>query len=154
MSRVRVVLPWALLATALAQTGTILPAPDPALGPGDVVRIQITALQANDDPYPDAGIVVTFGFASPANRLNTGPLERFARMIRGPYGDMLYHVRADYGELEVVGNAARLPVVLTTSDGRRVGYLFVLSRQREGEYAGSWMTDAVLRFEVRQPTEV
>ena len=144
-----------LVSVALAQGDRTLPAPNPELGPDDVVRIQITALQANDDPYPDAGIAVTFGFASPGNRQSTGPLERFALMVKGPaYGDMLYHVRAEYGELEIVGDRARLPVVLTTGDGQRIGYMFVLSKQQGGEYAGSWMTDGVFRFEVRQQDEI
>lgn len=148
-------LPCALLAGATGQQlERALPVPGPEYGPAEVVRIQLAALQANDDPYPDAGIEITFAFASPGNRQNTGPLERFARMIRGPYRDMLYHTHAEYGPLEVEGDRARLPVILTSEDGRRSGYLFILSRQRSGEFSGSWMTDAVLRFEVRQPTEV
>ncbi len=147
---------WALLlGAALAQDGDqVLPLPNPELGPVEVVRIQLAALQANDDPYPDAGIAITFGFASPGNRMNTGPLERFTNMLKGPtYSTMLYHLHVDYGVLEFDGDVARVPLVLTTSDGRRVGYVFILSRQIGGEHAGSWMTDAVLRFEVRQPEE-
>ncbi len=30
-------------------------------------------------------------------------------------------------------------------DGRRVTYVFTLSRQRGGEYDGCWMTDGVTR---------
>ncbi len=152
----RCLLLWALLpGTAVAQVSDrTLPVPGPELGPVEVVQIQLAALQANDDPYPDAGIAITFGFASPDNRMNTGPLERFTTMLKGPtYGTMLYHLHVDYGDLELDGDVARVPLVLTTSDGRRVGYVFILSRQIGGEHAGSWMTDAVLRFEVRQPEE-
>ena len=54
--------------------------PDPALSPGDVVRIQLEALRRNDEQ--DRGIAVAFRFASPANRTNTGPLSRFIAMIK------------------------------------------------------------------------
>ena len=40
----------------------------------EVVRIQIEALQHNANPYTDAGIPLTFSFASPSNRRNTGPV--------------------------------------------------------------------------------
>ena len=76
------------------------PLPQPAvdLQPGDVVRIVIEALGRNDRPWPNAGIETTFNFASPANKVNTGPLERFIRMVKGPpYGIMAVsytHLRA------------------------------------------------------------
>ena len=46
--------------------------PEPELTPNDVVRIQLLAMQQNDDN--DFGIEVTFRFASPANKKQTGPL--------------------------------------------------------------------------------
>ncbi|HSY80300.1 MAG TPA: hypothetical protein VK807_00975, partial [Gemmatimonadaceae bacterium] len=64
-----------VLALALAVSS---PHPTPSLSPNQVVEIVLTALQHNDNPQPDAGIATTFEFASPANRLETGPLQRFA----------------------------------------------------------------------------
>lgn len=125
--------------------------PRPAYPPEKVVRIQIEALGNNDRPHPDAGIEITFGFASPANRKVTGPLPRFIEMVRNPaYRPMLNHRGARYGKLKREGDHASQTVILKTRDGSRVGYLFQLSRQTEAPYKGCWMTDSVMRFEVRE----
>ncbi len=121
-----------------------LPKPSPELAPDDVVRIVIHALGANDKPFVDAGIATTFGFASPANRRNTGPLDRFTRMVKShPYGIMVDHVDSRFSEIVYVGDSAYQIVVLTDAAGREHGFAFRLSRQRDGLYAGMWMTDAV-----------
>ena len=59
----------------------VIPQPGIELQPGDVVRIVINALADNDKPYADAGIETTFAFTSPANKVNTGPLDKFTRMV-------------------------------------------------------------------------
>ena len=115
--------------------------PAPALSPVAVVRIQLEALRHNDEH--DRGIEVAFRFASPANRANTGPLARFAGMIRnGPYALMLSFREADYGPVESRGVRARQRVTLADL-GSSVTYWFYLSRQSEAPYADCWMTDAV-----------
>jgi hypothetical protein len=123
--------------------------PDPSLSPQDVVSIQIEALQKNDTPYANRGIEVTFNFASPMNKRVTGPIERFAVMVRSPvYGPMINHRTANYENLMIEGEVARIDVVLTSKDGKYLGYRFTLSRQHGNQYEGSWMTDAVVPFEV------
>lgn len=122
----------------LAQDG---PVPAPELRPQDVVRIQLEALQANDEQ--DGGIGVAFRFASPSNKRSTGPLPRFAQMIKtGPYALMLVYRSAAYEEVEVAEDRARQRVTLVGDRGA-VGFEFYLSRQREGDCVGCWMTDAV-----------
>ena len=134
-------LPAALL---LAWAGD--PEPSPDLSPADVVRIQVEALQANDDPHPDAGIEAAFRFASPGNRAATGPLPRFARMVKGPvYGDMIDAARAEFGRVAVDGDRAAQRVTLFHDDGRRATYVFGLSVQEGGDCDGCWMTDSVVR---------
>ena len=124
--------------------------PRPAYPPEKVVRIQIEALGDNDRPHPDAGIEITFRFASPANRKVTGPLPRFIEMVHNPaYRPMLNHGGARYGKLKREEDHASQTVILKTGDGSRVGYLFQLSRQSEAPYKDCWMTDSVMRFEVR-----
>ena len=131
-------------ATHLPQTE-----PDPSLSPQDVVSIQIEALQNNDIPYEDRGIEVTFNFASPANKRMTGPIERFKVMVRNPvYGPMINHRSAKYENLVVEGEFARIDVVLISKEGEYLGYRFILSRQHGNEYEGSWMTGAVIPFDV------
>ena len=115
--------------------------PDPALSPGDVVRIQLEALRRNDEQ--DRGIAVAFRFASPANRTNTGPLSRFIAMIKeGPYALMLDFRNADYGPVETQSGQARQRVTLTGTR-ESVTYWFYLSRQSEAPCMDCWMTDAV-----------
>ncbi len=125
--------------------------PRPAYPPEKVVRIQIEALGDNDRPHPDAGIEITFRFASPANKKVTGPLPRFIEMVHNAaYRPMLNHQGARYGKLKREGNHASQTVILKIGDGSRVGYLFQLSRQSEAPYKDCWMTDSVMRFEVRE----
>lgn len=121
------------------------PEPSPELTPADVVRIQVEALRQNDEPHDDAGIEAAFRFASPANRRATGPLPRFAEMVRRGYADMLGFERAEYGPLRVEGDRASQWVTLVQADGARSAYVFGLSRQAGGPCDGCWMTDAVVR---------
>ena len=123
--------------------------PNPKYNPQEVVRIQLAALARNNDPHQDAGIEITFRFASPANRMMTGPLGRFIQLLYNPlYSPMLEHRAAKFGELIREKDNARLSVILTAADGERVGYLFVLSKQKNGQYDQCWMTDSVIRYEV------
>ena len=123
--------------------------PDPDLTPEEVVAIQLRALQLNDQQ--DRGIAVAFRFASPQNRASTGPLPRFAGMIRnGPYSSMLNHVSAACQDPLVRGNEAMQRVAVTASDGLVINYVFILSRQSSEPYQDCWMTDAVVIESVRR----
>ena len=118
------------------------PTPHPSLTPRQVVALQLDALRRNDDPHPDAGIAAAFGFASPANRRATGPVARFAVMLKGPtYGPMLNHSAAQLGPTRVDGEVARTQAVMLGGDGRMVAYDFTLSRDPESR---CWLTDSVL----------
>ena len=123
--------------------------PKPALSPEQVVLIQLNAMASNDVPTKDAGIALVYNFASPANRAQTGPLSRFKRMIHGGYQVMLNHTKAQLGKLQYEDSHAAVNVFLVTSDGRRVGFRFFLSKQTEGDHRGCWMTDAVIPIEAK-----
>jgi len=163
---IAIVLPVALLTGARADSGTHAEAPaqrpdeqayditalqpDPKLSPEQIVRIQVEALGKKDIPYENAGIEIVFRFVSPANKRITGPLERFIRMISGPiYFPMLNYHEVQFGEIRATEDKATQSVVITSKNGRKVGYLFSLSKQKTGRYATSWMTDSVTRFEVQ-----
>ena len=121
-----------------------LPQPSLQLEPADVVRIVIEALARNDEPYVDAGIETTFAFASPANKVNTGPLSKFAKMVRNPaYGIMIDHVEREFSEVVTMGDKAYQMVKIVGRNGAEVVFAFRLGRQAEGEFEGMWMTDAV-----------
>ena len=115
--------------------------PRPELSPAEVIRIQLEALRNNDER--NRGIEVAFRFASPANRVSTGPLPRFVRMIEeGPYALMLEYREAIFGAVEVRAERARQRVTLTGARAR-ISYWFHLSRQSDAPFVGCWMTDAV-----------
>ena len=123
--------------------------PEPKLKPNDVVRLQLLAMQQNDDS--DFGIEVTFRFASPANKKQTGPLKRFIGLVRNPsYRPLLNHINATFLELNIEEDFAVQDVIITTSNGKRIGYRFRLSIQKGTLYPGCWMTDSVIPFKVME----
>ena len=123
--------------------------PEPELKPNDVVRLQLLAMQQNDDS--DFGIEVTFRFASPANKKQTGPLKRFIRLVQNPsYRPLLNHINATFLELTVEEDFAVQDVIITTSNGKRIGYRFRLSIQKGPLFPGCWMTDSVIPFKVME----
>lgn len=140
---------WPLAVPSMAALGEKpdsmeLPQPSAELAPEDVVRIVIGALAHNDEPYTNAGIETTFNFASPANKVNTGPLDRFIRMVKGPpYGIMVDHASSEFSEVVLAGDKAYQMVRLTAADGKAVVFAFRLSKQQGGDFADMWMTDAV-----------
>ncbi len=120
----------------------ITPEPSPDLTPSDVIRIQLAALQHNDED--DGGIATAFQFASPGNRVYTGPLSRFKQIVRNPaYSIMINHRLAELEPVTVSGDVAQQRVLVTGNDSQMVIYTFVLSRQRGDRFHGCWMTDGV-----------
>ena len=121
--------------------------PDPELKPNEVVRLQLLAMQQNEES--NFGIEVTFRFASPANKRQTGPLKRFVMLVRSPsYSPLLNHTNATFLELTIEDNFAIQDVVITTSEGKRIGYRFRLSIQKGNVYPECWMTDSVIPFKL------
>jgi len=58
----------------------------------DVIKIQLNALKENNQPNKNSGIKQTWIFAHPENKKNTGPFERFQKMLLGDqYNVLLNH---------------------------------------------------------------
>ena len=132
---------WTMAAPPLAAD---LLQPDPDLSPAEVIAIQLSALQANDTPEPDAGIAQTFAFAHPDNRRVTGPLPRFVQMIKGPqYQALLGHRAHEINEVFRDDDRAAFAVIVTSRTGEVVGFRWAVARVAAGEHAGAWMTIAV-----------
>jgi len=128
----------------LQANSSALPVPDRRLQPEDAVKIVLDALANNDTPYTDAGIETTFNFASPSNKAQTGPLERFIVMVKGPvYGVMVGHKSHELSEIVMSNNRAYQWARLVTADGVAVHFGFRLGLQSGGEFKGMWMTEAV-----------
>ena len=133
-----------LLATSASAAVADLVMPDPALSPEVVIEIQLSALQANDIPKPDAGIMQTWAFAHPDNKRMTGPLPRFAQMIKGPLYQMLLNHRShEIKEVSRSDYVAVFAVIVTSQTGEVVGYRWSVAKVAEGANAGAWMTTAV-----------
>jgi hypothetical protein len=125
-----------------------LPEPHPDLSPEDVVRTVLNALQHNDRPGPDFGVRTAFNFASPGNRSATGPLARFAEMIKSPgYGILIDFKTAQVDPPTTTGDHARVVVHITGGDGRTATFIWELTRQSSSPYRGCWMTDSVMPVE-------
>ena len=120
--------------------------PSPALSATQVLRTQLLVLRMGADD----GIARCFAFASPDNRRQTGPLPRFARMIREGYGVMLqwrkayvaeHHIAHD-GTLEA--DQAIFIVTLIGPDDTPTAFIWHLEVQGAATgYEGCWMTAAV-----------
>ena len=132
-----------LIQTASASDEDLLQ-PSADYTPQEVVQVIIDALGENAATQNDAGIATVYRFASPGNRANTGPLSRFTTMIKSGFADMLDHRGSRYDTMEVTGDVAVQAVWLLLPSGQEQGYAFQLGRQSSGEYAGMWMTDAVM----------
>jgi len=139
-----VLLVAALLVVAAPSGAAELLLPDPALSPEQVVETQLAALQHNDSPEADAGIVQTWAFAHPDNKRATGPLPRFAQMIKGPsYGMLIDHRAHEIDEVARGDDAVLFAVTVVSDAGEVVVYQWQVKKVAEGRDAGAWMTSAV-----------
>jgi hypothetical protein len=108
-----------------------------------VVAIQLDALQANE-AATDAGIAQTWAFAHPDNKRTTGPLPRFALMLKGPqYRMLLNHRSRKVREVSRTDAEAVFAVTVTTRVGDVVRYQWTVAKVTDGEHAGAWMTTGV-----------
>ena len=60
----------------------------------------------------------------------------------------LDHGGAEYENILVNGDRARIDVVIRLAAGRFVGFRFFLTKQRHNKFDGLWMTDSVMPIEV------
>jgi hypothetical protein len=140
---------------AVVQDDIDLRRPSATMGPADVVQLQLASL---NDLDRERGIRQCFLFASPANRMVTGPLSRFGRMVARPPYDVLCQRRATLiGKPLIAADQARVLVtVAIDADEVRV-FQFELSRQRAAPYLDCWMTDAVVQVDstatVKEPAD-
>ena len=136
---------YAFYAWALGSINTSYP--NPELKANEIVSLQLMAMQQND--FSNHGIEITYRFASPQNKVQTGPLSRFIMLVKNPaYRPLLNHLDATFINLKVEGNVAIQEVIITTSKGTRKGFRFLLSLQQGEQFKDCWMTDAVVPFEI------
>tara|TARA_B000000437_G_scaffold201189_1_gene164810 strand:- start:152 stop:610 length:459 start_codon:yes stop_codon:yes gene_type:complete len=119
--------------------------PTPEINPEEVVKIQLSSLMNNNEPYLNAGIEQTWEFAHPSNRAFTGPIQRFTQMMYAPsYAVMLDHKKHDIIEVKLGKNIAYFFIELTSIDGKMFGFKWTLEKvKEEGGFKDCWMTTAV-----------
>ena len=119
--------------------------PRPDIKPEDVVKIQLTSLMKNNEPYLNAGIEQTWEFAHPSNRAFTGPIQKFTQMMYTPfYVVMIDHIKHDIISVKMNENSAYFFIELTSADGQMYGFKWILNKViEEGIYKNCWMTSSV-----------
>lgn len=125
-----------------SEDGQLL-SPHPDRTARDVVGIQLEALRHNDIPSRNAGIEQVWAFAHPRNRVITGPLSRFARMLRGPgYSVLVNHRVHEIAEIRINETQAAFGVRVLAREGGFFRFLWRLETVEQP--AGRvWMTTAV-----------
>lgn len=121
--------------------------PRPSWTPSEVVEIVLSAMASNDTPDADAGIKQAFEFASPRNKQATGPFWHFKAIVKQPnFAPLLNHTSRDIGDAVLEGDTASIPLVVVGPSGEVAGFMWTLTKQDEGEFSDSWMTDGVVRI--------
>ena len=115
------------------------------LSPMEVVVSQLVALQTNDEPNPDHGVNVAFAFASPKNKDNTGPFDKFKAMLHSdPYLPLIDHRKYKVSEHFINGREAQFFVEIISRENEVIKYIFELSLVKESPFTDFWMTEAVI----------
>ena len=118
--------------------------PNPDIAPEEVIAIQLNGLQYNDTPEVDAGIRQTWAFAHPRNRAMTGPLTRFAAMLKGPgYAMMLNHKSHQIVPVNSGDGWWQFDVFMEASNREVLQFAWIVEKVNEGLYKDCWMTVAV-----------
>ena len=119
--------------------------PNIEIEPKKVVKIQLSALMKNDNPYKDRGIIQTWEFAHPNNQKITGPLEKFKNMIKTDSYSMLIN-HSNHEILEIYMSSKIATFEVTVLDDEKKYYKFkwqVEKYEREGQLKDCWLTTAV-----------
>ena len=94
----------------------------------------------------DAGIRQTWAFAHPRNRAMTGPLPRFATMLKGPgYEIMLNHASHQIVPANSGDGWQQFDVFMESGNGKLLQFAWIVEKVTEGQYKDCWMTVAVSR---------
>lgn len=128
----------------VSASGNDVVMPNPDIAPLEVVDIQLTGLQNNDNPERDFGIRQTWAFAHPGNRRMTGPYPRFAQMMRSPsYIEMIDHATHSITLAKQGEGWQQFDVLMETNGGNVLFFSWVVEKVTEGEYQDCWMTTGV-----------
>ena len=119
--------------------------PNTILEPIDVLMIQLNSLKNNNIPYKDAGIEQTWEFAHPNNKIATGPLEKFKKMIYSEnYHLLIGHENYEITVLNESKNILVYKVYILSKNKKKYYYLWQIEKVAEdGSLKDCWMTTGV-----------
>ncbi len=119
--------------------------PNSNITPKEVVKIQLSGLQKNDQKYKDSGIEQTWNFAHPNNKIATGPLNNFKRMLKGTsYQMMIDHLSHTITELGSSDKWAQFEVIIL--DKNKIYHKFNWQVEKytvDGDLKDCWLTTIV-----------
>lgn len=122
--------------------------PSPELDARSVIDLSLSALGANDDPHPDAGVDVAWRFANGRLRAELGGYDGLRRAFHGPgLRPLIDHTRAMVEPTRESDDEAHVLVVTLGTRGLPVGFVFDLVREVGGKNQGCWMIAAIRRVE-------
>tara|TARA_Y100001936_G_scaffold168127_1_gene164320 strand:- start:58 stop:531 length:474 start_codon:yes stop_codon:yes gene_type:complete len=132
-----------LIFTSISKADLLIPKKD--ILPSEVVKIQLTGLQNNDSIFKDGGIEQTWNFAHPNNKMVTGPLENFKRMIKSDsYQMMIDHLSHTITEVGSGDKWAQFEVIIL--DKNKIYHKFNWQVEKytvDGALKDCWMTTMV-----------
>ena len=119
--------------------------PSIEIEPKQVIKIQLSALMKNDNPYKDRGIIQTWEFAHPDNQKMTGPLERFKNMIKtDSYSMLLNHSNHEISEVYMSNKVATFEVIVMDREKKYYKFKWQVEKYNgEGVLKDCWLTSAV-----------
>jgi len=119
--------------------------PTPDIKPEDVVKIQLSSLMQNNEPYLNAGIEQTWEFAHPLNRQYTGPLSNFIKMMYSDsYSIMINHKKHNINLVEQGVNISFFLVELVDKTDNKFKFQWIVEKVlMDGELKNCWMTTSV-----------
>ena len=119
--------------------------PNLNIEPHQVIKIQLSALMKNDNPYKDKGIIQTWEFAHPDNQKMTGPLERFKNMIKtDSYSMLLNHSSHEISEVYMSNKVATFEVIVMDREKKYYKFKWQVEKYNgEGVLKDCWLTSAV-----------
>ena len=117
--------------------------PNKELDPYDVIKIQLNAVQDNDDK--DNGIKQTWEFAHPNNQRFTGPLDNFTKMIKGDsYKMLIGHIGHEILEIDNDNKRALYEVIILGPDKKYFKFRWQVEKFLEdGPLKNCWLTTVV-----------
>ena len=116
--------------------------PNKKLGPYEVIKIQLEALQNNDKK--DLGIKQTWIFAHPDNKKITGPYERFRIMIYGKqYKILLNHASHKIKLITNSPNTYVYRIEILTKNKELFFYEWHVQKGSDVDCKNCWFTSAV-----------